>query len=67
MAATANPVALQAETVLAFDAYIREAEAALEKTLRRGGSFLWSDGGSDRVGRMPWEFPDSNAASGRVP
>jgi hypothetical protein len=32
MAATANLVALQAETVLAFDAYIREAEAAMEET-----------------------------------
>lgn len=52
MAATANPVALQAETVLAFEAYIREAEAALEKTLQRGGSFLWSDCSSDRVRRL---------------
>jgi len=52
MAATANLVALQAETVRAFDAFIREAEAAMEETLRGGGSFLWSDGSLDRVRRL---------------
>lgn len=52
MAATANLVVLQAETVRAFDAFIREAEAAMEETLHGGGAFLWSDGSLDRVRRL---------------
>lgn len=52
MATTANLVALQTETELAFDSYISEAEAAIEETLRGGGSFLWSDGSLDRVRRL---------------
>jgi hypothetical protein len=44
-------VALQPETVLAFEAYIREAEADMQEALRGGDSFLWSDGTPDRIRR----------------
>lgn len=43
MAQTAKPMQLKPQTVEAFDAYIAEAEAALEQTLHAGGPFLWSD------------------------
>jgi hypothetical protein len=42
VAQTATRVDLAPETVKTFDAYIREAEAAMESTLGAGGSFLWS-------------------------
>jgi len=48
MAQTAQPVQLKPQTVEAFDAYIREAEAAMEQTMQTKGSFLWSDLNSDR-------------------
>ncbi len=51
MATATNLVVLQTETLLAFDAYIREAEAAIEET-PHGGSFLWSYGSLDRVRRL---------------
>lgn len=43
MAQTAKPVELRPQTVEAFQAYIDDAEAAMEQTLGRAGSFLWSD------------------------
>ena len=43
MPQTAKPVQLNPETVEAFGAYVRDAEAAMEKTLHTSGSFLWSD------------------------
>lgn len=43
MAQTATRVELAPQTVEAFDAYIREAEAAMEPTLGASGAFLWSD------------------------
>jgi hypothetical protein len=46
-----NLVALQPETVLAFDGYIREAETNMEEALHGSGSFLWSDGTPDRIRR----------------
>ncbi len=49
MAQTPNPVQLKPQTVEAFDAYIREAEAAMEQTLHAGGPFLWSDLSSERT------------------
>jgi len=47
MAQTAKPVQLKPQTVEAFGAYIRDAEAAMEQTLS-GGMFLWSDLDSER-------------------
>ena len=51
MATTTNLVVLQTETLLAFEAYIREVEAAIGKTLH-GGCYLWPDGSLDRVRRL---------------
>jgi hypothetical protein len=45
----AKPTRLEPQTVEAFDAYIREAEAAMERTLRPDGSFLWTDLCSERT------------------
>jgi len=48
MAEDVQPVQLKPETLQAFEAYIREAEAAMELTLR-GEAFLWSDGDPKRA------------------
>jgi hypothetical protein len=49
MAQTAKPVPLKRQTVEAFAAYIREAEAAMEQSLQAKGPFLWSDLNSERA------------------
>ena len=41
---TATTVQLQPQTLEKFDAYILEAEAAMEHALKGSGPFLWSDG-----------------------
>ena len=43
-----QPVQLKSETLQAFEAYIRDAEAAMEQTLR-GDGFLWSEGEPKRA------------------
>ena len=48
MAEDVQPVQLKPETLQAFEAYIREAEAAMDKTLH-GEAFLWSDGDPKRA------------------
>lgn len=48
MAEDVQPVQLKPETLQAFDAYVREAEAAMEQTLE-GEAFLWSDGDPKRA------------------
>ena len=48
MAQTAKVVQLKPETVKAFEAYVYEAEAAMDQTLHGSGSFLWSDESSER-------------------
>ena len=47
MAQAANIVQLKPRTLQAFEAYIGDAEAAMEPTLRGERSFLWSDTRSD--------------------
>ncbi|MGE5818721.1 MAG: hypothetical protein ACM37Z_11900 [Deltaproteobacteria bacterium] len=49
MAQTTKPVQLKPQTVDAFDAYIREAEAAMEQTLQASSPFLWSDLNPERA------------------
>jgi len=49
MAKTVAPVQLKQKTQEAFDAYIRDAEAAMEQSLHGGGAFLWSDADSERA------------------
>jgi hypothetical protein len=48
MAQTAKPIQLEQQTLEAFDAYVHEAEAAMEQTFQGAGSFLWSDRVSER-------------------
>ena len=43
MAQSANIVQLKPRTLAAFEAYIREAEAAMDPSLHGHGAFLWSD------------------------
>jgi len=52
MAPTAGVVQLKPETLQAFAAYIREAEAAMELALRGEGAFLWSDADPERVRQL---------------
>lgn len=49
MANTANVVQLKPRTLAAFEAYVREAEAAMEPSQRGRAAFLWSETDSDRV------------------
>ena len=49
MAETAKPVQLKPRILEAFDAYIREAEMAMEETLHGSGPFLWSDFNAERA------------------
>jgi hypothetical protein len=69
---TAKPVSLKPSTLQAFDAYMREAEAAMEQTVHGAGPFLWSDVTAGRAaqvhqgrvlaerwsGKEPVEIPD---------
>ena len=48
MAEDVEPVQLKPETLQAFEAYVQEAEAAMEQTLH-GPSFLWSDADPKRA------------------
>jgi hypothetical protein len=52
MPQTASTVHLQPQTLDAFTAYIRDAEAAMEQTLEGSGSFLWSDGTPEAAQRV---------------
>jgi hypothetical protein len=47
MAQTAKPVQLKPQTLKAFDEYIREAEAGMERTLHGTEPFLWSEVSSE--------------------
>jgi hypothetical protein len=47
MPQTADKVRLSRQTLKSFDTYIRQAEAAMEPTLRGANAFLWSDGDRD--------------------
>jgi len=49
MAQAAKPVQLKPQTLQAFDEYIRQAEAGMEKTLHDSGNFLWSAVSSERA------------------
>ena len=49
MAQTVSVVQLKPETLDAFQAYVREAEAAMEPTLDGRAPFLWSDENADRA------------------
>ena len=52
MAQSAKPVQLNPPTLAAFDAYIHHAETEMQQTLRKSGSFLWSDLDPERAGQV---------------
>jgi hypothetical protein len=52
MGQSAKPTLLRAQTLAAFEAYIREAETELEQTLSSRGLFLWSDASSERAQKI---------------
>jgi hypothetical protein len=43
MSRTATKVQLSPETLKSFEGYVRDAESAMEESLRSGAQFLWSD------------------------
>jgi hypothetical protein len=49
MTQNANPTQLKPQTLAAFEAFIREAEAEMKQNLLGSGSFLWSDASSERA------------------
>ena len=49
MAQTAKPTQLKPQTLRAFDAYIRKAEAEMNQTLLSSKSFLWAEADSERA------------------
>jgi len=67
MAQTATPIKLKQETLQAFEAYIRGAEAGMEQTVNGGDQFLWADANPERSRQVR----DGNVAaefwSGRGP
>lgn len=52
MSQAVSVVQLKPQTVEAFEAYVREAEAGMEPTLRGSGPFLWSDASAARAGKV---------------
>jgi len=66
MAQTAKPVQLKAQTVMAFEAFVREAEAGMEQTLK-GASFLWSDATAERAKQVGGGLVVAQFWSGKGP
>ena len=52
MTQTVSVVQLKPETLEAFQAYTRDAEAGMDATLNGGASFLWTDEKVDRARRV---------------
>jgi hypothetical protein len=52
MSKTVQKVQLKPETLQAFEAYIREAEAAMEPALQGSDTFLWSEASPGRVQQL---------------
>jgi hypothetical protein len=67
MPRTAKPVQLKPQTVEAFDAYVRDAEAIVKKTLHSGSPFLWSDCNPDRTQQVQAGQVVAQFWSGRGP
>jgi len=67
MAQTAKVVQLRPETVKAFEAYVRDAEAAMDKTLHGSDRFLWSDESSERAQQVREGHVVAQLWSGRRP
>ena len=67
MPQTAKPVQLDPRTLEAFDAYIHQAEAEMDLTLRESGPFLWSDRKHERVQEVARGHVVAEFWSGRGP
>jgi hypothetical protein len=67
MGETAKPVQLKPATVQAFDAYIREAEAGMERTLGGTSPFLWSDADPGRTRQVRQGQIVAQFSSGKEP
>lgn len=67
MAESAKPVRLNPQTLASFDAYIHQAEAEAEQTLRTSGPFLWSDANSERLQQVRAGQVVAQFWSGRAP
>jgi len=52
MAETVSVVQLKPETLDAFHAYVRDAEAGMQPSLEHGAPFLWTDANPDRAHRV---------------
>jgi hypothetical protein len=52
MVQAADTVELKPETLLAYEAYIGQAEAAIEQMLRSDQQFLWSDACPERIAHL---------------
>ena len=52
MTPTVSQITLEPETLLAFEAYVGEAETAMDDTARGGRCILWSDAKPDRTQRV---------------
>jgi hypothetical protein len=67
MAQTATPIRLKPQTLQNFAAYIRAAEAGMEKTLHEAGLFLWSEGDADRARQVRKGKVIAQFSSGKGP
>ena len=67
MPETAKPVQLKPQTVEAFEAYIREAEVAMEQSLHDAGRFLWTDLDSKRAQQVLGGKAVAQFWTGRAP
>jgi hypothetical protein len=67
MAQTAKVVQLNPQTLQAYIAYIRDAEAGMERTLHGDGPFLWSDARSERAQQVGDGHIVAQLWSGRGP
>ena len=67
MPQAAEPVQLKQATLAAFAEYIREAESAMERTLREEAGFLWSDGEAKRTRQVQKGETVAESWSGKHP
>jgi hypothetical protein len=67
MSQAANVVQLKPRTLQAFEAYIQDAEAAMQPALRGERPFLWSDGSSERTQQITRGAVIADFWSGKAP
>ena len=67
MPQAAGRIELNRQTLKSFDAYIREAEAAMRRTVRDRNTFLWSDDNPERAQQVREGHVVAEFWSGRGP